>query len=151
MNVKEYSPSDVVITFGGAVVEGWERVVVKRNNPTFKMIEGIRGQNTRTRNLNSAAVVEIVLAQTSPTNYIFSQIVALDERTGSGRIEITIKDVLTGETFSSQEAFLEKPSDMSWEDDLTERTWTMHCLKSRFEAGSGGALGSLVDRVMSFI
>lgn len=150
MDVREYSPTDVIMTFGGASVTGWEKIVVRRNNPTFKVVEGIRGQNTRVRNLNSSATVEIVLAQTSPTNYIFSQIVELDERYGTARIEMTIKDTLTGETFSTQDAFLEKPSDMSWEEDLSERTWIMHCMRSTFIAGRGGALGSLVDRVAGF-
>jgi hypothetical protein len=149
MDVREYSPSDVVMTFGGAIVEGWERIIVRRNHPSYKIAEGIRNKNTRVRVGNTAASVEIVLAQTSPTNNIFSQIVELDEVYGTARIEVMIKDTLTGEMFSSTEAFLEKPADLEFDGDITERIWRMSCLSSQSKAGSGGALGSLIDRVQS--
>ncbi|MCK9530500.1 MAG: hypothetical protein M0R77_08065 [Gammaproteobacteria bacterium] len=148
-DVREYSPSEVVMTFGGAIVEGWERLSIRRMHPSFRIVEGIRGKNTRVRIGNSAAEIDITLSQTSPTNLIFSQIVTLDEAYGTGRIEITLKDVLTGEVFQSTEAFLERPADKEFEAESSERVWKMYCLSSDMTMGSGGNWGSLVDRITS--
>lgn len=148
-DVREYSPSDVIMTFGGARVEGWERISVKRLLPSFQMVSGIRGVNGRKRLNNTSAEIDIVLSQTSPTNTIFSQIVEVDEMYGTARIEVTLKDVLSGEKFQSTEAFLERPADQSFSSDVSERTWKMICLSSKSTMGSGGALGSLVDRAVS--
>lgn len=149
-DVREYSPSEVVMTFGGYRVEGWERISIRRLQPSFRLVEGIRGKNTRVRINNTAAEIEIALTQTSPTNNIFSQIVEVDEQYGTGRIELTIKDVLTGESFQSTEAYLERPADKTFDADVTERVWKIVCLSSKSSMGTGGALGSLVDRISSF-
>ena len=149
-DVREYSPSEVVMTFGGYRVEGWERIVIKRIHPSFRFVAGIRGQNTRVSLGNSAAEVEVILTQTSPTNSVFAQIVALDEQYGTGRIELTIKDVLSGEKFQSTQAYLESPAEQSFSSDISERSWKLVCLSSNSDMGTGGALGSLVDRVTSF-
>lgn len=149
-DVREYSPSEVVMTFGGYRVEGWERISIRHLQPSFRLVEGIRGKNTRVRINNTAAEIEIALTQTSPTNNIFSQIVEVDEQYGTGRIELTIKDVLTGESFQSTEAYLERPADKTFDADVTERVWKMVCLSSKSSMGTGGALGSLVDRISSF-
>lgn len=147
--VREYSPSDVIMTFGGARVEGWEKISVRRLLPSFQIIPGIRGRNGRKRINNTSAEIDIVLSQTSPTNNIFAQIVEVDEMYGTARIEVTLKDVLSGEKFQSTEAFLEKPADQMFGPDVSERTWKMICLSSKSTMGSGGALGSLVDKAVS--
>lgn len=149
MEVREYAPGDVVMTFGGATVEGWESIRVRRMQPSFRMIQGIRDGNARVRVGNTAAEIEITLAQTSPTNYIFSKIVELDEKYGTGRIEVTIRDVLTGEGFQSTKAYLEAPAEIFLEGDVSNRTWKMTCLSSTFIRSTGGALGALVDKVTS--
>lgn len=149
MEVREYSPTDVIMTFGGSVVEGWDKITTQRINESFKIVEGIRGKNTRIRINNTAATVEITLSQTSPTNYIFSEIVRMDEEYGTGRIEVMIKDIMTGEVFSSTEAFLERPSAYTFEEDISDRVWTMHCLSSNFSIGSSSPLGSLVENFRS--
>lgn len=138
------------MTFGGYRVEGWERISIRHLQPSFRLVEGIRGKNTRVRINNTAAEIEIALTQTSPTNNIFSQIVEADEQYGTGRIELTIKDVLTGESFQSTEAYLERPADKTFDADVTERVWKIVCLSSKSSMGTGGALGSLVDKISSF-
>lgn len=148
-DVKTYSPSDVIITFGGASVSGWEKITITRTIPSFKMVEGIRGKNTRIKLNNSAATVDIELTQTSDMNSVFSQIVAQDERTGTGRIEITIRDVMGGEIFSSMQGYLEAPATKTYEGEISSRTWKLVCLSSSSEQGSGWSLGSLVDKVTS--
>ena len=149
-DVREYSPSDVVLTFGGTRVEGWNKITVRQQHPTFVIVHGIRGKNTRKRINNTAAEIELSLDQTSPTNTILSEIVKLDAQYGTGRIELTLKDTLTGESFSSTDAFIEGYADKGFDSDLSDRVWKIHCLTSYSTMGTGGALGSLVDKVSSF-
>ena len=138
------------MTFGGYRVEGWNKIVVRQQHPTFSVVHGIRGKNTRKRINNTSAEIEISLDQTSPTNTIFSEIVKLDAQYGTGRIELTLKDTLTGESFASTDAFIEGYADKEFDSDLSDRVWRIQCLTSHSTMGSGGALGSLVDKISSF-
>lgn len=150
-DVKVYSPSDVILTFGGAVVEGWESITVSRDSKAFKTVQGIRNKNAKVRNRNTAATIDINLSQISVTNTIFSQIVAIDEVTGGARIEVTLKDVMGGEIFSSNEAYFDGHADRSYEDEISTRRWRLNCLSSSFELSGGYSLGSLIDTISSIL
>lgn len=148
MEVKTYSPSDVHMTFGGVLVEGWESIRIIYPQAYFKIVKGIRGKNTRVRDRNTSATVEVVLLQSSDINYIFDTIAEMDRFYGTGRLELMIKDRNGQEVFYSSEGFLESPADRLYEGDLKERAWTIHCLSS----GTGGnTTGSFVGDLFGSI
>lgn len=150
MEVKTYSPKMVVMTFGGTVVNGWNTISIERSSPSFRMVKGIRGANTRVRTGDTSAVVTITVPQTSDINNIFNQIVVLDEATGNGRIQVTIVDVVNGDTFISSEGFLEGSPKIDFDSSSGDRVWKLNCLSSQTtETGSGWNVGSLIDRITS--
>ena len=146
MEVATYSPSDVVVTFGGYILEDWESITVERSLPSHKIITGIRGKNSRNAVKNTSATVTVELAQTSLANYIFQKIVELDEATGNGRISITIKDTLGGEVFYSDDTFIEAPASRTYSADISTRTWKMNCLSSAYNTSEESvSLSSIFD------
>ena len=146
MEVATYSPSDVVVTFGGYILEDWESITVERSLPSHKIITGIRGKNSRNAVKNTSATVTVELAQTSLANYIFQKIVELDEATGNGRISITIKDTLGGEVFYSDDTFIEAPASRTYSADISTRTWKMNCLSSTYNTSEESvSLSSIFD------
>lgn len=149
MEVKTYSPADVHMTFGGVVVEGWESIRIVYSQPYFKIVKGIRNKNTRVRDRNSSATIEIVLSQSSDTNYILDAIAEQDRFYGTGRLEIMIKDRNGTEVFYTSEGFVEAPADRGYEADLVTRTWKIQCLSSgKFGNTSGTYIGELLSGIL---
>lgn len=130
MEVLTYSPKDVIVTFGGYVLEDWDSVSIRRNTSSFKLVNGIRGKNSRVRVNDTSALIEIELAQTSRANYIFQKIVEIDEREGTGRISMTIKDISGTELFSTNDAFIEGIADREYSADISSRRWRLTCMSS---------------------
>lgn len=147
MSVQTYSPSKVVLTFGGYVASGWDTISIKRESPSFKVVRGIRGKNSRVRTNNTAASVTISVPQTSMLNAVLHQVVKKDEEFGTGKLEIMIKDTMGTEIFRSGEGFVEAPADTTYDTEITNREWTIHCLSSNYDNGEGWGVMSLINSI----
>lgn len=147
MNVQTYSPSMVSLTFGGYIAKGWDRIAISRTLPSFRQVNGIRGKNTRTRVQNTAATITISVPHTSELNHIFSEVVRLDEQFGTAKINIMVKDILGTDIFKSEDAYIEKPSDISFDADVSDREWTINCLSSSTGRGEGWGAVSLFESI----
>jgi|SRR5690606_30697011 len=134
MEVATYSASEVTITFGGYILQNWDKVNIRRTIPSFRQINGIRGKNSRVRTNNTAAEIQIDLPQTSDANYIFQKIVELDEQSGNARLSITIKDSLGSEVFSSDDSFVTGYADREYGSDISGRRWVISCMSSKYNA-----------------
>lgn len=146
-DVATYSPSDIILTFGGYTIAGWDRITITKTLPSFRQVNGIRGKNTRIRVNNSAATIEIDLVNTSDTNTVFTEIVKQDEMLGGARLVVTVKDLLGSEVFSTEEGYIEAPATRTYEAEAGIRSWKINCLSSGTGIGSGSPLGSLIDNV----
>lgn len=140
--VNTYTPDEVFLTFGGAIVEGWETISISRSSPEFKTIKGIRGKNTRVSDPNTHSVIQVVCNQTSITNEIFSSIVALDANNEGVRLEVMLIDSSGWEVFSSEEAYVSKTADRQYEVSMGTRAWAIECLTSRWNDEKGGNMGN---------
>lgn len=144
-----YSPSNVSLIVAGYRVVGWEKIVVRRQAPTFKVVKGIRGKNTRIRNKNSLTEVRVTVNQTSPANSVFNTIALEDFNTGNGLLSINLKDPSGSDFLHSNEAFLEGYSEVTLSGDSTDREWIFHCLSLSNTSGSGdiqSKLGSIFSK-----
>ena len=92
MDVLTYRPGEVTLSICGYVVDGWTSIAIARNAPTFKQIRGIRGKNTRVMNADTSGTIRVNLTQTSVANDVFSELLAMDKRFATNRLEVTIKD-----------------------------------------------------------
>jgi len=149
-DVKTYAPDEVFLTFGGATVEGWESITVRRSSSEFKTVKGIRGKNTRISDPNTHSTIEIACHQTSMTNQILTRVVELDVNTQGVRLEVSLKDSSGWEVFSSEEAYVLRSADRGYRVDMGTRLWTIECLNSRWgDEGGEGLLSSIFDSVSS--
>ena len=123
-----YIPSKVDIEISGYLVQGHTEVSFQLDNPQFTTVRGIRGRNTRVRSKNSSGVLTITLLQTSPTNDLFSDIVAKDLQFGTGRLLVKIKDKSGSSLFFSDEAYIAGFPTLAFSDVAGTRTWTINCL-----------------------
>ncbi len=140
--VKTYAPDEVFLTFGGYTVEGWNSISLKRRIPRFKIIQGIRGKNTRVRNENNHTSIEMNVDLTSSVNKILSAIVSKDIETGGAVLHLSLIDKSGSEVFSSNEAFVVDEADRMYDSTMSARVWTIECLDSRY-SDAGGIASSL--------
>ena len=91
------------------------------------MIKGIRGKNTRVRNIDSSAIVSLEIDQNSISNSVLNQVVSKDRELGTGRLSISITDPYGAEKFYSDSAFLEGLPSYSLEAESGDRQWNVHC------------------------
>lgn len=143
--VQTYSPEEVVMTFGGYIVRGWDTIAISRDKPSFKTVHGIRGKNTRVRVGNTAAEITVDVPQTSFLNAVFEDIVRLDEEYGTGRIVLLIKDNLGTDIFQSQDAYIERPANLTFDTEISTRSWKINCLSTQGDKGVGWGVVSFID------
>lgn len=145
MSVQTYSASKVILSIGGYNVEGWDKITISPDMPTFRQINGIRGKNARVRLQNTGATIKVEVPLTSVLNPIFYELVKLDAKQGTGRLEITVKDVMGWELFSTTKAYVEAPAEAEFSEKIASRVWTIRCLDSERDKGSGWGVASMFD------
>ncbi len=154
MDVLTYRPGEVTLSICGYVVEGWTSIAIARNTPTFKQIRGIRGKNTRVMNADTSGTIRVNLTQTSVANDVFSELLAMDKRFATNRLEVTIKDNSGTSLFSSIKAYIESYPETTFSASQTERNWTILCdsMDGYFIGGNaeqGFDLGSILSNLTS--
>lgn len=128
--MKEYSPKDVLVIFGGNVLTGFAdgtMVSINRETDSFTKHVGSQGEVTRVKSANKSAEIIIMLAQSSPSNLILSGIQALDELTSNGILPLIIKDLSGKSIYFSGQAWIRKPADSEFSDEITDREWALDC------------------------
>lgn len=127
LEVNTYTPSDVILIFGGYRAEGWDRITISRSVEAFRPVKGIRGKHTRIRDLDTSATIVLSVMQTSPTNDYLSGILEEDFIQGTGRLEITLKDSSGESRFSSVEAYITGFPETTYAEDIEYRSWNIFC------------------------
>lgn len=136
MTVNTYSPSDVDLLLGGYKITGWKSISIKKDTESYTMIKGIRGKNTRVRNYNKSAMIEITLAQTSATHDVLSQVHHSDivdsdadelSTSDCARLEVSLKDRSGTSTFQSEDAYIVSYPDVTLSDKLEDKVWRIQC------------------------
>jgi hypothetical protein len=151
--VNTYSPSQVVLAFGGYPLTGWNTITIRKNQPFYTPVRGIRGKNTRYRNKDTSAVISFSCLQTGEANDIMSEIHRKDFTFGNARISLTLKDNSGNSLFHSSEAFIVDFPETTFSAQFEYRVWSIHCL-SVDEWYTGGNLiapNSLYSRVTNFV
>lgn len=131
--VNTYSAADVILSFGGYSVFGWDEISVRRDTAQSNFIRGIRGKNTRIINPNTSSVISIACPQTSDAHSVFSQIVSGDLLTGgNGRLQVSLKDLNGGLVLSSNEAYVTGYPDVSYKNSIENYTWLIQCNNTQY-------------------
>lgn len=128
MSVKSYDPAQVSVTFAGIIVEGYADgtfITAARNNQSFTLKVGSSGEGARAKSNDRSGMVTLTLMQNSASNDLLSAQMALDEASGDGIGSLLIKD-LSGTTLCSAEtAWLQKPADVEFAKEISDRQWVI--------------------------
>lgn len=145
-----YSPQQVILTVGGYQFTGWQSIRIARSVQGFQTIRGIRGKNTRVKNLDTSATITLPLIQTSQGNDVLSSIHELDLERGTGRLALTLKDMSGQSVFSSDEAYITGYPETVFSGDIQYRVWNIFCqtTKSYNVGGNASAQGSVFDSTL---
>lgn len=150
LTVNTYSASDVVLSFGGYSVLGWDEIKVHRDTAQSNFIRGIRGKNTRIINPNTSSVISVTCPQTSAAHAVFNQIVSGDLATGgNGRLQISLKDTNGGLVLTSNDGYVTGYPDVTYKNSIENYTWLIQCYSLRtggLETSSPSS--SLIDAVI---
>lgn len=125
--INDYTPSEVILSFGGYRVEGWDQISIEMSTPIFKPIKGIRGKHTRVKDLDTSATISLGVMQTCSANDYLSEILRLDSEQGTGRLSITLQDKSGNSIFSSEEAYITGYPRVDFGEDIVFRPWTIFC------------------------
>lgn len=153
-NVNTYSPTEVVLAFGGYPLTGWNTISLRKNQAGFVPVRGIRGKNSRYRNTDTSATISFSCLQTGEANDIMSSIHRQDLAFGNARISLTLKDGSGSFLFHSSEAFITDFPETTFSGQFEYRVWTIHCLSSEADWNVGGNLqvqDSLYTKATTFI
>lgn len=139
MSVSTYDPKDLIIILGSIRVQGYAPgtfVNVERNEDSFALVVGSDGEGARARSNNNSGRATITLLQSSLTNTLFSQQIALDESTGSGVLALLIKDQRGNSLYQAETAWLVKPSAASYGNEIENREWIIETDSMQVLVGS---------------
>lgn len=151
--VNTYSPKDVILTISGYQLTGWQSITINRTVKGFTVVRGIRGKNTRVKNVDTSATINISLLQTSQGNDVLSYIHDLDLDEGTARIVLTLKDKSGRSVFSSNEAYLTGYPTATFSGQFEYRNWEIFAQTTSTYTVGGNARPTtdLLDNALSEI
>lgn len=133
-----YDPQKVIATFKGSRLTGFAPgtfITLKRNSDTFTLQVGSDGEVARSASADRSAECEIVLQQTSQSNDILSSAAELDELTKLGTGAFMLKDAGGTTLVSCPDAWVKKPTDIEFGNELSDRTWVLVLGKATYHVG----------------
>jgi hypothetical protein len=135
--VNTYSPSEVLFEVAGYQISGFKAITVSRNSPSFTIIKGIRGRNSRIRNRDSSCTITVDLIQTSIINDVLTQLHQEDIRTNAGRFNLDLTDQLGSSKIVSKDSFIESYPELVYSDSIEYRRWSFICLTTDYYTVGG--------------
>lgn len=134
-----YSPKDVILLLGGFYpVDGYSSdtfIRIKKDVKPFDTMKSMDGEMARVYRKDEGYIVEITLAQSSPTNDILSSLYNIDIATQVGKFPLLIKDTKGTTTFFAGTAWVEDIPDVTFAGNLTERTWVIGTSEAALNVG----------------
>lgn len=125
-NVRTYNCKQVLIALGSHVVTGYAEdsfVTIEKQGDGVMSKVGCDGEIARAIDPNKQFKVKVSLLQVSPSNTWLQSRYDLDCETGNGTFPVLVRD-LTGKTvFSSDTAWVVKPTSYGYGKDTTNREW----------------------------
>lgn len=142
--IATYNPGDVLLKIAGFTVVDWDTINLKRNSEAFTLIKGIRGKNTRARSLDTSLSISIETGSSSLTNDVLSEIVRQDLINGTGRCQISLKDLSGSTEVHSETGFVLNLAEMQFAAEIGTRKWEIACLDS-YTVTAGGNVKSILN------
>ena len=131
MEVKTYNPKKVTVALGNHMVRGYAEdsfITVEPVGEGVTSQSGADGEVVRSVDPDSRFTVKIVVQQTSSTNAFLMEMRKKDKKDGSGVFPLNIKDIMGGEAFSAEHAWVKNDSSWARGKAVTDREWELECV-----------------------
>lgn len=142
---KEYDPAGIKITFAGNVIQGYAPatfVTAARNADTFSRSTGADGESARAKSNDRSGIVTLTLMQGSTSNSILAALALADEVSGDGVGSLLITDLNGATLVAAETAWVRKPADASFGQELENREWILETGNLVIFPGGANVLGA---------
>ncbi len=151
MSCTTYDPVGIVLIYKGKAITGFADgtfVTAARSNEDWSISVGADGVTNRVRSRDTSGTVEITLSQNGAGNEILSRFyneeasLSADEQEdlqgGKGTGVLAIFDDAGNTVVSSDVAWIQKPADVEYGKDISDRTWMFLACDLTFKIGTAG-------------
>lgn len=143
-SLKRYDAAQVTLVFMGILIDSGfaegEFLTIEQSAPDYEVVVGTDGEVSRSRTNNRHATIKVKLAQTSDGNTLFTTLsnAGLLAKNGADIGPMLVRDRVSGVcTFVASKCWIAKPPDVSFDNKVTTREWTLECADlTRVDAGS---------------
>lgn len=121
MSVTTYDPQDVNVVVNGTIITGFMDgtfINVERDEESFFVHVGAKGEVTRTVNANKLGRITITLKQDSPSNSFLSRLANSKET-----FPVSVVDQNFNTNAGGNDAWVERPANLEYAKELTSRQW----------------------------
>lgn len=131
MEVKTYNPKKVTMALGNHMVRGYAEdsfITIEPVGEGVTSQSGADGEVVRSVDPDSRFTVKIVVQQTSSTNTFLKNMRKKDKKNGTGTFSLNIKDLMGGEAFSAEYAWVKNDASWSRGKSASDREWEIECV-----------------------
>lgn len=143
MSTKIYDADQVSMVFMGVPISSGfadgEFLRIEQVSEDFTAKVGTDGETTRSKTKNRNAKITLRLMQSSDGNAALSAINNIDilGSNGAGVGPMLVRDRQGTSLYGASKCWIEKPPDVSFDREATEREWTLHCADlTRLDGGN---------------
>ena len=153
MSLVDYSPIDVVISIAGlhtvtGLADGNFVRIIKNSKP-FETQRAMDGSRQRLFHHDEGYKVEITLAQSSPSNNVFSAIHNIDLLTRKMMFPLIIRDTRGQTSFFSASTWIDTVPEVTFSNSMETRTWTFGASDATLIVGGNGDVSQIEDGILS--
>lgn len=138
MTVRTYNLKDIILTFGGVIIEGGadgDKMSVAPTGDDWTMQKGSDGEVIRSFQNDFTGRVTINLLYGAPSNQYLSDIRKQDTLTGNGVKTLSIADTRGNSLFVADAAWIMKRPEVPFGKDAGTVTWELDCAQITIEPG----------------
>lgn len=129
--VKTYNPKKVTMALGNHMVRGYSEdsfITVEPVGEGVTSQSGADGEVVRSVDPDSRFTVKVVVQQTSSTNEFLKNMRKKDKKDGTGLFSLNIKDLMGGEAFSAEKAWVKNDAPWNRGKSAADREWEIECV-----------------------
>ena len=137
--VGTYDPKGIVITIGSNLITGYAEdtfVSVEPSGDGTAAVAGADGEVARSLSHNPLHRLTLTLQQTSMSNDVLSDLLALDRASGGGGVvPVQIRDLRGNTVFAASQAWVVQAPAMEFGSEVSEREWELDCVATEYYIG----------------
>lgn len=146
--VRTYAPAEVNLSIALVhQVTGYaadSAISLQKETDVFGKAKGAHGHVGRIHSPDMTHILQVTLAQTSPSNVVLNALYSVDDASRLGMFPIFLKDSSGQSVFTSPTCWIETLPEVTYSNGIENRTWTIACANTVF----GVAGNSREERIL---